>query len=266
MWEDFLLYVAVGFAAQMVDGAIGMAYGVISTSVLLSLGIPPATASACVHAAETFTTAASGAAHWQFGNVDRKLLRAARRPGHDRRRHRRLRAHQPATATRSSPTSAPICCSSACSSSGRRCTKRARKAPSPARVAPLGFVGGLLDSIGGGGWGPIVTSTLIGQGTTPRYAIGSVNLAEFFVTLTISATFVVHHRPRAVADHPGLIIGGVIAAPFAAYATKHLPDKVLMIIVGCVVAILSLRTILNALALSDTALRTRHPITIRPPH
>ena len=112
MWEDLLLFVAVGFAAQMVDGAIGMAYGVTSTSVLLSLGIPPATASACVHAAETFTTAVSGASHWKLGNVDRKLLLRLAVPGHDRRRHRRLRAHQPATATRSSRSSARICCSS----------------------------------------------------------------------------------------------------------------------------------------------------------
>ena len=99
----------------------------------------------------------------------------------------------------------------------------------------------------GGGWGPIVTSTLIGQGTTPRYAIGSVNLAEFFVTLTISATFVATIGLELWPIISGLIIGGVIAAPFAAYATKMLPDKVLMILVGCVVVILSLRTIVATL-------------------
>ena len=126
-------------------------------------------------------------------------------------------------------------------------TKRVSEGTEPSRVAPLGFIGGLLDSIGGGGWGPIVTSTLIGQGTTPRYAIGSVNLAEFFVTLTISATFVATI---------GLELWPIISrsnhrrrhrSPFAAYATKMLPDKVLMILVGCVVAILSLRTIVAAL-------------------
>ena len=98
-----------------------------------------------------------------------------------------------------------------------------------------------------GGWGPIVTSSLIGQGATPRYAIGSVSLAEFFVTLTISATFVATIGLELWPIIAGLIIGGVIAAPFAAYATKMLPDKVLMILVGCVVAILSLRTIVQAL-------------------
>ena len=246
MWEDLLFFVAVGFAAQMVDGAIGMAYGVISTSVLLSLGIPPATASACVHAAETFTTAVSGASHWKFGNVDRKLLLRLALPGAI---GGAIGAYvlTNLAATRSSRSSAPICCSSDCSSSGRRSPSASRKVPSLRASRPLGFVGGLLDSIGGGGWGPIVTSTLIGQGTTPRYAIGSVNLAEFFVTLTISATFVATIGLELWPIISGLIIGGVIAAPFAAYATKVLPDKVLMILVGCVVAILSLRTIVAAL-------------------
>jgi uncharacterized membrane protein YfcA len=126
-------------------------------------------------------------------------------------------------------------------------TSRSGVGPPPAQVAPLGFFGGLLDSIGGGGWGPIVTSTLIGQGTTPRYAIGSVNLAEFFVTFTISATFVFTIGLELWPIIAGLIIGGVVAAPFAALAAKHMPDTALMIIVGCVVAILSLRGILHAL-------------------
>ena len=114
-------------------------------------------------------------------------------------------------------------------------------------MAPLGFFGGLVDSIGGGGWGPIVTTTLIGSGTTPRYAIGSVNLTEFFVTLTISATFMFTIGLELFPIIAGLLLGGVVAAPFAAYATKHLPDKVLMIIVGSVIMLLSLRTILIAL-------------------
>jgi hypothetical protein len=121
-----------------------------------------------------------------------------------------------------------------------------RAGPPPRVVAPLGLVGGFLDSIGGGGWGPIVTSTLLGQGTTPRYAIGSVNLAEFFVTATISATFLVTIGLELWPIIAGLVIGGVLAAPFAALVTKHLPDKVLMLVVGCVVVLLSLRTMLFA--------------------
>jgi hypothetical protein len=114
-------------------------------------------------------------------------------------------------------------------------------------VAPLGFAGGMLDAIGGGGWGPIVTSSLLGQGTTPRYAIGSVNLAEFFVTLTISATFLVTVGLSLWPIITGLIIGGAIAAPFAALAAKHVPAKVLMLAVGCVVILLSLRNLYLAL-------------------
>jgi uncharacterized membrane protein YfcA len=247
MWEEVLIFIAVGFAAQMIDGAIGMAYGVTSASVLLSLGVPPATTSACVHAAETFTTAASGAAHWRLGNVDRKLIVRLAIPG-------MIGGAIGAYVLTEVPGDKIkpfingyllliglfIVWKAFASGTG--------DAPPPSRVAPLGFVGGLLDSIGGGGWGPVVTSTLIGQGTTPRYAIGSVNLAEFFVTFTISATFVFTIGLELWPIISGLIIGGVIAAPFAAYATKSIPPKALMILVGCVVVLLSLRGIINALA------------------
>jgi hypothetical protein len=246
MWEDVLLYVAVGFAAQMIDGAIGMAYGVTSSSVLLSVGVPPATTSACVHAAETFTTFVSGVSHWKFGNVDRKLLLRLAVPG---MLGGAIGAYlltaidgdtiKPFISGYLLLMGAYIVWSAV--------RKRQPEGAEPTRVVPLGFIGGLLDSLGGGGWGPIVTSTLIGQGTTPRYAIGSVNLAEFFVTLTISITFVATIGLDLWPIIAGLIIGGVIAAPFAAYATKMLPDKVLMILVGTVVVILSLRTIVVAL-------------------
>lgn len=113
-------------------------------------------------------------------------------------------------------------------------------------VGPLGFFGGMLDAIGGGGWGPLVTSTLLGNGAAPRKVIGSVNVAEFFVTLTISATFVATVGLSLWPIVAGLVVGGVIAAPFAALATRHLPDRVLMVVVGVVVIVLSCRTILNA--------------------
>jgi len=246
MWEDVLLFIAVGFAAQMVDGAIGMAYGVTSSSVLLSLGVPPATTSACVHAAETFTTAVSGASHWKFGNVDRKLLVRLAVPGMvGGALGAYVLTNIDGDAIR--PFISAYLLLIGVLIVWKAVTARVVEGAEPSRVAPLGFVGGLLDSIGGGGWGPIVTSTLIGQGTTPRYAIGSVNIAEFFVTFTISATFVATIGLELWPIIAGLIIGGVVAAPFAAYATKVLPDKVLMILVGCIVAILSLRTIVAAL-------------------
>lgn len=246
MWEDLLLYVAVGFVAQLVDGAIGMAYGVMSSSVLLSMGIPPATASACVHAAETFTTAASGVSHWKFGNVDFKLVRRLAIPGAI---GGAIGAYVLANINGNAikPFVAGYLLLLGLYILWKALKTSIEPTEPPERVAPLGFIGGFMDSIGGGGWGAIVTTSLIGSGTTPRYAIGSVNLAEFFVTLTISATFMMTIGLELFPIITGLIAGGVIAAPFAAYTTKHLPDKALMIIVGSVVVLLSLRTVLKSL-------------------
>ncbi|NOT71655.1 MAG: sulfite exporter TauE/SafE family protein [Hyphomicrobium sp.] len=247
MWEDILLYVAVGFAAQMVDGAIGMAYGITSSTVLLSLGIAPATASACVHAAETFTTAVSGISHWKFGNIDWRLVRRLALPGAI---GGGIGAYVLANVDGNviKPYIAGYLVLMGLFILWKAISHEPKENSEPPKhVGPLGFFGGLVDSIGGGGWGPIVTTTLIGSGTTPRYAIGSVNLTEFFVTLTISATFLFTIGLELFPIIAGLLVGGVIAAPFAAYATKHLPDKVLMIIVGSVIVLLSLRTILISL-------------------
>jgi len=248
VWNEFLLFVAVGFLAQMVDGAIGMAYGVTSTSVLLSVGVPPASASAAVHAAETFTTGASGLAHWRFGNIDRNLIWRLAIPGVV---GGVLGAYVltsiPGEIIR--PYVSGYLLFLAVLILWRALTSRPHSSSlPPSGVAPLGFVGGFLDSIGGGGWGPLVTSSLLSQGTTPRYAIGSVNLAEFFVTAAISATFVFTIGLTLWPVIAGLVLGGVIAAPLAAYATKHLPHKMLMIMVGCVVLALSARNLFKALA------------------
>jgi uncharacterized membrane protein YfcA len=239
--EEIALYVLIGFAAQMIDGAIGMAYGVTATSVLLSTGIPPATASACVHAAETFTTGASGLAHWKLGNVDRQLLWRLALPGAVGGAIGAYLLSEFDGDTLKPYISAYLLVLGIVII-WKALAKRPLEAPKPRSVAPLGFFGGLLDAIGGGGWGPIVTSSLLGQGTTPRYAIGSVNLAEFFVTLTISTTFFLTVGLSLWPIIAGLIIGGVIAAPFAALAAKHIPAKALMLLVGAVVIGLSLRT------------------------
>lgn len=246
MWEDFLLYVAVGLVAQMVDGAIGMAYGVTSSSVLLSFGVHPATTSACVHAAETFTTGASGFAHWKFGNVDKKLVMRLAVPGMI---GGGLGAY--VLSNIDGKLIKPYIAAYLLIM-GLYIIYQALRAPvaerePPNNVVPLGLFGGFVDSIGGGGWGPIVTTTLIGQGTTPRYAIGSVNLSEFFVTLTVTLTFLFTIGLDLWPIITGLVIGGVVAAPFAALATKHLPDKPLMIIVGSVVVLLSLRNLIATL-------------------
>lgn len=245
MWEDFLLYVAVGLVAQMVDGAIGMAYGVTASSVLMSFGIPPSTTSACVHAAETFTTGASGAAHWRLGNVDKKLVVRLAIPGMiGGAVGAYVLSNIDGNAIK--PFIAAYLLIMGLYIVYQALRNIAVEREPPKHVAPLGLVGGFVDSIGGGGWGPIVTTTLIGQGTAPRYAIGSVNLAEFFVTLTISLTFMLTVGLELWPIITGLIVGGVIAAPFAALAAKHVPDKPLMLIVGCVVIILSLRNIISA--------------------
>jgi uncharacterized membrane protein YfcA len=246
MWEEILLYVAIGFMAQLIDGAIGMAYGVTSTSVLLSFGVPPATASACVHAAETFTTAASGASHWRVGNVDLKLVKRLAIPGAiGGAIGAYLLSNIDGTIIQ------PYIAGYLLLMGFYILWKALKTSPElkdpPENVASLGFVGGFVDSIGGGGWGPIVTTSLIGRGTTPRYAIGSVSLSEFFVTLTISATFMLTIGLELWPIITGLIVGGIIAAPFAALAAKHLPARALMILVGCVIMILSVRTLLKAL-------------------
>jgi uncharacterized membrane protein YfcA len=248
MTEDILFYVLVGFIAQMVDGSIGMAYGVTSTSVMLSFGVPPATASACVHAAETFTTGASGLAHWKLGNVDKRLIWRLAIPG-------AIGGAIGAYVLTNIPgelvkpyISAYLLLIGIFIIYKAVHRKHSFVDEPPNNVAPLGLIGGFVDAIGGGGWGPIVTSTLLGQGTQPRYTIGSVNMAEFFVTLTISATFIATIGLELWPTILGLVIGGVIAAPFAALAAKHFPPKILMILVGVVVMLLSARTIYLAIA------------------
>lgn len=246
MSNDVLLFIAIGFAAQMVDGAIGMAYGITATTMLMSFGVPPATASASVHAAEVFTTAASGTAHWRMGNVDRKLVVRLAVPGV---LGGGVGAYILATVPSDSirPIVSAYLLVMGVVILWRAIWKVRGEHETPKHVGVLGLVGGFLDAIGGGGWGAMVTSTLIGQGVPPRFAIGSANVAEFFVTVTITATFVATVGLSLWPVITGLVIGGVLAAPFAAYATKYLPTQPMMILVGVVVILLSLRSLSTAL-------------------
>lgn len=244
MWEDFVLFVAVGFAAQMVDGAVGMAYGLSATSVLLSFGIPPATASASVHAAEVFTTGISGAAHWRLGNVQWATVRKLAIPG-------MLGGALGAYVLTAIPaeTIRPIVTTYLMLMGvwivWKAIAANASTSDPPSWLVPLGFGGGFLDAAGGGGWGPIVTSTLLGQGTKPRYTIGSVNASEFFVTLVISLTFLGTIGLELWPIIAGLILGGAIAAPIAAYVAKAVPDRPLMLLVGAIIILLSIRGLLH---------------------
>ncbi|MFB0526498.1 MAG: sulfite exporter TauE/SafE family protein [bacterium] len=240
-----IVYILVGFVAQIIDGALGMAYGVASTTFLLSIGIPPVAASASVHTAEIFASGASGLAHLRFGNVDKKLFKKLLIPGI-------IGGILGAYMLTAVPgkTIKPFIAFYLLIMGLiilRRAFKKVEEKEVKTKILPLGVSGGFFDAIGGGGWGPIVTSTLVARGHNPRFSIGSVNLAEFFVTVAEVATFLtiiglVHWHIII-----GLIIGGVLAAPLAAYVCKRLPARALMIIVGLLIMALSIRTICAAL-------------------
>jgi uncharacterized membrane protein YfcA len=244
--DELLLFVAVGFAAQLVDGALGMAYGITATSVLLSMGVTPAVASASVHAAEVFTTGVSGLAHWRFGNVDRDLLWQLALPGMvGGATGALLLSTIPGERIR------PVVSVYLLVMGGvilwRAMRIEAEIDRSPKSPPLLGLVGGFVDAVGGGGWGPVVASTLLSNGTAPRDAIGSVSAAEFLVTSIVSATFIVAIGLELWPIIAGLILGGALAAPFAAYATQKLPDRPLMILVAMVVILLGIRIMLQLL-------------------
>lgn len=237
-------FIIVGFLAQMIDGALGMAYGVSSTTFLLTLGIPPATASASVHMAEVFTTAVSGLSHWRLGNIDKSLIwRLALAGMVGAVAGAYLLSNVDGNALK--PLIAIYLLVM-----GAIIIFKAVHLPAENRVVshllPLGLIGGFFDAIGGGGWGPIVTSTLMARGHNPRLTIGSVNLVEFFVSFSQSIVFILTIRLIHWQMILGLLIGGVIAAPLAAFAAKKIPSRPLMVMVGIVIILLSIRTILLA--------------------
>lgn len=245
----FLLYVVVGFVAQMIDGALGMAYGVSSNTFLLSLGIPPAAASASVHMAEVVTTGISGFSHWKLGNVDWKLVRRLLIPGV-------IGGVAGAYLLTSIDGNVikPYISAYLLIMGGVIIYKAFTMKPKNKideyhgpRISLLGLVGGFCDAIGGGGWGPVVTSTLVARGKHPRRTIGSVNFSEFFITLAESITFVLTlNFTQYWQVILGLLVGGAIAAPLAALLTNKLPLKTLMIFVGILIIGLSIRTIVLA--------------------
>lgn len=246
--QDVLPFIAVGFAAQLIDGALGMAFGVISSTLLVALGVPPATASASVHLAECFTTGVSGASHILHKNVNWKLLGRLAIPGMiGGAIGAYLLSNVDASIAKPYVLTYLAGIGIYLLVRGIRHTEMVRRVRV---IEPLGLVGGFLDASGGGGWGPIVTSNLLLQGGDPRTTVGSVNTTEFFVTTTISATFIFSLGTEAfTAAIIGLIIGGVIAAPLGAWLTKHIPARPLLIMVGLVLTITSLFGIARALKL-----------------
>jgi uncharacterized membrane protein YfcA len=246
---SFLVFMAVGFLAQLVDGAVGMAYGVTAATVLLAFGVPPANVSASVHASKVFTCAASAWAHVRHGNTNGRLAFYLGLGGV-------AGGVVGAYVLTSIPGSTikPVIILYLGIMGVIILVRSMRTRPIMTRefryAVPLGGVGGLLDAIGGGGWGPTVTTTLIGSGVEPRIAIGSTNTAEFFVALAVSSAFLFilatgRWEEAGELTHNlwpvlGLIAGGLIAAPFAARVTRVLPATRMTWIVGLVVIGLAL--------------------------
>jgi len=242
--DKFLWMLLVGFMAQLVDGALGMGYGVISTTLLLSGGLNPAVISGSIHTAEMFSSGASGFSHYRFGNVNKKLFKTLLIPGVLGAIAGALLLGYAGDAF--SVWIRPVISVYTLLLGIRILTNAFKEKQKPQKVKRVGWLagaGGFLDSFGGGGWGPLVTSTLISKGRTPKYVIGSVSLTEFFVTMASAITFFfilgVSHWQSIL----GLIVGGIIAAPLAAGLVGKLPIKKMFIGVGIIVIISSLRII-----------------------
>lgn len=236
---EILPFILVGFAAQVVDGALGMAFGVISNTLLIGvLGVPPALASQRVHVVECFTTATSGISHLIHRNIDKRLFFRLLIPG-----------------VIGGVTGAYLLTSIDGSvikpfvliylaGIGLWLLIRGILYPPKLReakhVAPLGLIGGFLDAAGGGGWGPVVTSNLLVQGAEPRKVVGTVNSVEFFLAVTISATFIFQLGVADLAGATlGLLIGGVAAAPFGAVVVRYLSPKIMLVLVGIALTLTS---------------------------
>ncbi len=240
---DLLWYVAIGFGAQLVDGALGMAYGITASTLLLGAGVPPAVASATVHAAECFTTGASAASHHAFGNIDRVLFRRLLLPGV-------IGAAVGAYLLASLPGDLmKPWIAGYLLLMGVWIVVRAFRPYQPRNVAshlrPLGFFGALVDALGGGGWGPVVASNLLARGNDLRLTVGTVNAVEFFVTLTASAVFLLTLGFGHWQIIAALAVGGVLAAPVGAWLVKRVRPRPMLGVVGALVIALSTRTLLK---------------------
>lgn len=257
MEDSFTLFLIVGFLAQIVDGALGMAYGVVSSSVLMTFGVPPAAASASVHAAELFTTAASAGSHAWHRNVNWRLFRLLAPAGI----LGGLAGTYLVTALEGDIVRPFVAGYLALMGAWilLRAWLGAMQATEHgvAFVGPLGLIGGFFDAIGGGGWGPVVTTGLVGTGGDPRRMIGTVNTAEFLLTAAVSAGFLAalltgHWKEAGdlttyVWAVAGLIVGGVIAAPLAGYVTRIIPARALTALVGVLISALAIHQTIRLL-------------------
>ncbi|WP_289664714.1 sulfite exporter TauE/SafE family protein [Flavobacterium panacagri] len=240
--QEFLVFFAIGVFAQLVDGTLGMGYGATSTSFLLAYGVPPVVSSTAVHVSEMFTTGASAVSHHRFGNINKKLVKHLLIPG-----------------VLGSITGAyllsdvidgdvikPFIAVYMIVLAVIIIRKALKKNIVKKKTKKLGFLavfGGFMDSVGGGGWGPIVTSTLLGRGRNPRYTIGSVSAAEFAISFASGITFMLFGGIHGWQVIIGLILGGVISAPLAAFLVNKIKRKPMMVAVGVLIIVLSLKTL-----------------------
>jgi uncharacterized membrane protein YfcA len=244
-----LPFILIGFAAQLVDGAVGMAFGVIMNTLLVGvLGVPPALASQRVHVVECFTTFASSISHLLHRNIDLKLFLRLLVPGViGGVSGAYLLSNIDAGFVK--PFVLAYLSLIGIYLLARGLFYPPKPSKDPRIVAPLGLVGGFLDAAGGGGWGPVVTSNLLVQGAEPRKVVGTVNSVEFFLTIAISATFI---SQIGIADLAGatlgLLIGGVLGAPLGAWAARHFPAKWMLVLVGIVLTITSGYGVYTAIA------------------
>lgn len=247
---SFWGYVLIGFLAQIVDGALGMAYGTLSTSVLLALGIPPLVVSASVHTAQFFTTGISSLSHFYFKNVDKRLMLLLAVGGAGGGCAGALllttmdgKFLKPWVSLYLAALGAMML--------WRLIRKKKAKTETRDRkrfTIPLGICGGFLDALGGGGWGPIVTTSLMVRGRNPRIVIGSVNTAEFIVKTVIAASFIVTIGLTFHYIVIGLLAGGVIAAPLGAYILRFIKPEILMTLVSSLIIALGIFSLYQAFA------------------
>ncbi|MEO7975972.1 sulfite exporter TauE/SafE family protein [Flavobacterium sp.] len=240
--SEFLIFFFIGVFAQLVDGTLGMGYGATSTSFLLAYGVPPVISSTGVHVAEMFTTGASAISHHKFGNINKKLVRNLLIPGVLGSITGAYLLSDVIDGDFIKPFIAVYMIVLALIIIKKALRKNVIKKKTK-KLGILAAFGGFMDAVGGGGWGPIVTSTLLGRGRNPRYTIGSVNAAEFAVSFASGITFMLFGGIEGWQIIIGLILGGVMAAPLAAFLVNKIKRKPMMIAVGILIILLSLKTL-----------------------
>ena len=240
--QEFLVFFAIGVFAQLVDGTLGMGYGATSTSFLLAYGVPPVVSSTAVHVSEMFTTGASALSHHKFGNINKKLVKHLLIPGVLGSITGAYLLSDVINGDVIKPFIAVYMIILAVVIIKKALKKTIVKKKTK-KLSVLAAFGGFMDSVGGGGWGPIVTSTLLGRGRNPRYTIGSVNAAEFAISFASGITFMLFGGIHGWQVIIGLIAGGVIAAPIGAFLVNKIKRKPMMVAVGILIILLSLKTL-----------------------